>query len=655
MVIFVHQHYFNYTVLKMVSLSDAYKAASEKKPNSLEILCNFWRENEGTTPIVDQRGNTILHFLAIHGNIAAIKMLDKHGLLTTEQLKKCNANGEIALHEAARFGHKDVAETMLEKEGDLINARNELGETPIYVAAAFGNRDVFDFFSKICDDEWLMGLRTRDGCTVLHAAVKGEYYRLAVNILESYPKLADKRDEKGIKALDLLASKPLSFRSGSSYTLKNLGSMPFIPCQILAVLVYSCIPSMVIDSEIVGDVEDPRGSAHDISKSEGALLSKLMSGYRRIIRVFPWIKQIDDARQKHVFARELAKRLIEEENGWSDYLNCKNFHVSGLGCFGETSSQNKKNRVIDPLILATKHGIHEMVEEILEKFPNVATTFDENGRNILHMAAQLKDRILYDYLKKTVNHADRMMADVDKHGNTILHLTAYECKQGHFLTTHFGPVNRMSWDVFWFKRVQNDSHPHLIYHRNIEGKTPKELFEEEHEDMINKAEKVVKDINSCLMLVSTLIGTVNYAALFTVPGGFDQDKGLPIFFTKAKNGREDLQLFMVYVGGSLVASLLGLGTQLSIQVSRFNSNDFYISLPLKFLCTITSLFYAAAFSITACFQIFIIEGAFINSYFAVMVLACIFMTLVYTDALYLTYDYLYYVIRYSLAYRGQKM
>ncbi|CAL5403679.1 unnamed protein product [Camellia sinensis] len=499
-----------------------------------------------------------------------------------------------------------------------------------------------------------MGSRARNGCTVLHAAVKGEYYRhcLAVSILESFPKLAGKHDEKGITALDLLASKPLSFRSGSSF------------------LVYSCIPSMVIDSEIVGDEEDPRGSAHDTSKSEGTLLSKLMS-------VCPWIKRIDDARQKHVFARELVKRLIEEENGWSNYLHCKNFHVSGLGCFGETPSQNKKNRMKDPLILATKHGIHEMVEEILEKFPNVATTFDENGRNILHIAAQLRDRILYDYLKKTVNHAYRMMADVDKHGNTILHLTAYECKQGHFLTTHFGPINRMSWnvfwfegktpkeifeeqhkdmidkaekavkdingclmrdrilydylkktvnhayrmmadvdkhgntilhltayeckqghfltthfgpinrmswDVFWFECVQNDSHPHLIYHRNIEGKTPKEIFEEQHKDMIDKAEKAVKDINSCLMLVSTLIGTVNYAALFTIPGGFDQ-----------------------------------------------------------------------GFSITACFQIFIIEGAFINSYFAVMVVASIFMTLVYMDALYLTYDYLYYIIRYSLAYRGPKI
>ncbi|KAI8005656.1 hypothetical protein LOK49_LG07G02186 [Camellia lanceoleosa] len=185
---------------------------------------------------------------------------------------------------------------------------------------------------------------------------------LVRNILESYPKLADKRDEKGIKALDLLASKPLSFRSGSSYTLKNLGSTPFIPYQILGVLVYSCIPSMVIDSEIVGDVEDPRGSAHDVSKSEGTLLSKLM------------------VQKDHQGFVALSLQLCVVRRYWN---------------------KNKKNRVVDPLILATKHGIHEMVEEILEKFPNVATTFDENGRNILHMAtSSLKDRILYDYLRK---------------------------------------------------------------------------------------------------------------------------------------------------------------------------------------------------------------------------------------------------------------
>ncbi|GMP67276.1 hypothetical protein CsSME_00027325 [Camellia sinensis var. sinensis] len=215
-----------------------------------------------------------------------------------------------------------------------------------------------------------------------------------------------------------------------------------------------------------------------------------------------------------------------------------------------------------------------MVEEILEKFPNVATTFDENGRNL----AQLKDRILYDHLKKTVNHVDRMMADY---------------KKDHFPRDPFGPVNRMTWDVFWFKLD---------------------------------------------MIVSTIIGTVNYATLFTIPSGFDQENGLPIFFTKAINGQQDLQLFMSYIGGSLVASLSGLGTQLLVQLSWFNSNDFHISLPLKFFIATASLFY----------------DAFINSYFGVMWLAGILMTLVYADALDLTYDY-YYIICYSLAYKSQKM
>ncbi|XP_028078883.1 uncharacterized protein LOC114280709 [Camellia sinensis] len=147
-----------------------------------------------------------------------------------------------------------------------------------------------------------------------------------------------------------------------------------------------------------------------------------------------------------------------------------------------------------------------MAEEILEKFPNVAS-FDENGRNILHIVAQLKDRIIYDHLKKTVNHADRMMTDVDNHGNTILHLAAYKYEKDLFPQNLFGP---------------NDSYPHLIYHRNIDGKTTNQVFEEEHGDAMKEAKKAIKDINSCLMLVFTITGTVNYAALFTIPGGFDQ-------------------------------------------------------------------------------------------------------------------------------------
>ncbi|KAL7169250.1 hypothetical protein ACSBR2_034318 [Camellia fascicularis] len=61
---------------------------------------------------------------------------------------------------------------------------------------------------------------------------------LAMSILETFPKLAHKYDGKGRTPLDLLATKPLSFNSGSPYSLVNLGSRPFIPLQLIAIFIY---------------------------------------------------------------------------------------------------------------------------------------------------------------------------------------------------------------------------------------------------------------------------------------------------------------------------------------------------------------------------------------------------------------------------------
>ncbi|CAL5423077.1 unnamed protein product [Camellia sinensis] len=53
--------------------------------------------------------------------------------------------------------------------------------------------------------------------------------------------------------------------------------------------------------------------------------------------------------------------------------------------------------------------------------------------------------------------------------------------------------------------------------------TAKELFEKNHKNLRDNAEEAFKHMNNGLMLVTTLIGNVNYAALFTLPGGYDQE------------------------------------------------------------------------------------------------------------------------------------
>ncbi|KAL7195944.1 hypothetical protein ACSBR1_036049 [Camellia fascicularis] len=167
-----------------------------------------------------------------------------------------------------------------------------------------------------------------------------------------------------------------------------------------------------------------------------------------------------------------------------------------------------------------ENGIIELVKEILINFPYAAYNLDKNGKNILHIAVQQKDRILYDYLKKNVDHKDGMFSDVDNNGNTVLHLAA---NLGTSPKIVLGHLNQMTWDICWFKHVWDDSPPHFLYHENSNGMITKELFEGNHIDLRDKVEKAFKDMNNGLMLVAALTGTLNYVTLITLPRGYDQD------------------------------------------------------------------------------------------------------------------------------------
>ncbi|CAL5419652.1 unnamed protein product [Camellia sinensis] len=285
----------------------------------------------------------------------------------------------------------------------MVMVSNSSGETPVFIAALYGKKDVFDLLIKdgrIHSDHSVMA-RT-DVSTVLHAAIMGP----AMSILETFLKLAHKNDGKGRTPLDLLATKPLSFNSGSPYSLVNLGRR------------YS------IDGygwKHADDEENQHQNGHNISKL-GHLATKLIPGFKRILR--DRVVEIDNAKQKHEFALALAEKLVNEESDWNHYSHT------------------------NLLVHATKNGIIELVKEILINFPYAAYSLDKNGKNILHIAVVQKDRILYDYLKKNVDHKDGMLSDVDNNGNTILHLAANLGTSPKIVPGH---LNQMMWDVCWFK------------------------------------------------------------------------------------------------------------------------------------------------------------------------------------------------------------
>ncbi|KAL3518316.1 hypothetical protein ACH5RR_020905 [Cinchona calisaya] len=506
--------------------SAAYRAVSEGKSQSLETFRNFWRE-EGVKPF-DKRGDTILHFLAINGNVAAFTILLEEGLVTNENLKIKNVNGDTALHEAARFGKKRVAQIILRREKEILSERNNLGESPLYLAAACGKKEVFTFLENLNSD---CMMRRNDGCTILHAAVIGECYSIPEFYEEAVPDYSAEEQNN----------------SAPNFTLNR-------------------------------------------------------SPFSKFILSNPWIKEIYDAKQRHTVSLKLAGKLIRRE-GWSHYVHTEDTEFEGSQ-FGIPSQ--KKNRVPDPLIQATRLGIIEVALEILRVYPEAAYTSDENERNILQIVVEKKHIFLYDYLMTLGIHKDRMLSDIDYEGNSIIHLAA---SLGSPPSTPPGVILQMIWDVLWFKSVKYDSFPYIWQLQNSSGKTALQVFEEKHETLRKDAEKNTKELANCTLIVSALIATINFAAVFTVPGGFEQNSGNPVYL---KNKHWEFDLFMVYLAGGLFAALFTMGTLLGIIFLRFDTEDFFAALPWKYAFTSIAMSSSAAFTILACCQAYIIESVMVR-------------------------------------------
>ncbi|KAH7850016.1 hypothetical protein Vadar_026566 [Vaccinium darrowii] len=341
----------------------AYKSASEKTPESLVFLCDFTRDNGPVS--IDNRGDTVLHLLATNGNKIALERLLQAGLLSDDLLTSKNVHGNVALHEAAGFGHKEVAEIMLRRKPELVFVCNDTGETPLYLAAGYGKKEVFEVLEGYNSD-CMMG--RRDGRTILHAAIDGERY---------------------------------------------------------------------------------------------------------------------------------------------------SFH------------------------------------------------FGEKGESV-------------------------------------------------------AALSQIFWDLHWFKRVKNDCYPHLWYVYNSNGKSAKELFEENHSALRRQAENACKILSSNGVVLTILIGTINFATLLTLPGGFDQNTGQPMLL---KTNKQELQLFLVYVLLALHFAAVALAALLLVPLSRFDTNDFYVAIPLKLLVGSVTVVNCTGFTITAFSQGYILEaelGPFMANFLALL-------------------------------------
>ncbi|WCJ33201.1 Ankyrin-repeat containing protein [Euphorbia peplus] len=253
----------------------------------------------------------------------------------------------------------------------------------------------------------------------------------------------------------------------------------------------------------------------------------------------------------------------------------------------EKKETHKFRKKETPILIAAKMGVTEIVDKILDLFPMAIQDLDSENKNAVLLAVEHRQTDVYILLLKKEILKESVFRQLDKCGNSALHLAA---KLGDYKPRLIpGAALQMQWEIKWYKFVKNSMPRHFFVKHNKEGQTPKEIFTATHKELVMQGtEWLTKTSESC-SVVAALIATVAFATSATVPGGVDQTTGSPIL-----ENEPGFNVFAIASLMSLCFSVTALIFFLTILTSRYQEDDFAIDLPRKLFLGLTSLFTSIA-------------------------------------------------------------
>ncbi|XP_022722227.1 uncharacterized protein LOC111279548 [Durio zibethinus] len=182
-----------------------------------EVLDAYKEKPESRKAKITEVEDTALHLAVSGGKFVIVKkMVDTLENNASDVLKTKNKRGNTPLHIAAALGNARMCHCIASKDPNLIAEKNVKNETPLYLAAKFGHKDAFLclYFCYEGNPGDLCS-RAESGDTILHAAITGEHFDLAFQIICKYPELVNFVNENGSSPLHVLATKTNAFKSGS--------------------------------------------------------------------------------------------------------------------------------------------------------------------------------------------------------------------------------------------------------------------------------------------------------------------------------------------------------------------------------------------------------------------------------------------------------
>ncbi|MFS7909336.1 putative ankyrin repeat-containing domain, PGG domain, ankyrin repeat-containing domain superfamily [Helianthus anomalus] len=179
------------------------------------------------------------------------------------------------------------------------------------------------------------------------------------------------------------------------------------------------------------------------------------------------------------------------------------------------------------LFIAAKRNNTQFLVELIDEYPDLIWKRNDDGQIIFHIAVAHRHHDIYNLLYEIGSMKDLLTPMTDKEGNNILHLVGKDPQINAYEDWVVTPFQMLT-DFLWYQEVRHILPPTCREMTNATGQTPHEVFIENHNKLFLNATKWLHDTINISMVIAALVCGIGFAAVYAIPGGFDQDNGFPV-------------------------------------------------------------------------------------------------------------------------------
>ncbi|KAI3701588.1 hypothetical protein L6452_26777 [Arctium lappa] len=601
---------------------------SEKRDKIIELrratMHGWWDDVEKIlkngkdleTEPLNGEGNTVLHIAIGIDNYGFIEKLLEYIIKKensentiksdSSALRKKNSNGNTALHIAAIVGNRAAAELLVKGDEELLKIGDENEKKPLFKAYSNMQFDTFIYLldqatkdetkkakdetkkandeTKKAKDETMEDISKDNdyipmGVKLLVNAISAKKYSTASKLVEKFAEFVEKSD-------DVLMAIARTFPNGLGYwetlicpcSLSDIGKRIVEKLGLLFSIIFYCLPfhlcdtreeSLLVPILVHVAVVVPMMMVAWVYCLLSFLIYMVYLPFYFVY--FLWWKVAARLKVPPV------KDILEKKKEWDEAKRLLELVCNKIDDYKPKDSSTPNHIYYKPILEAARQNAYQVFDEILSRSPDVIQSTDENGYDFIQLAVIHRSEKIYNLIYQIGERKNHYGTFKDSSENNILHLVG-RLAPSHELNCRTGAALQLQRELQWREEVKTLVFPAYITEENIFKETPAMVFTREHKDLVREGEKWMKTTAESCSITAGLITTIVFAAAITVPGGSNQETGIPLF-------TNDIA-FIIFAASdaiSLFASTTALLVFLSILTARFAEQDFLISLPRRLI------------------------------------------------------------------------